>query len=387
MNHSENGVVDLVKREININCPNKGHVDLNHPVFRYPGNPVLTSHDVNKIWKNPAIQVKTVHNAGVTIYQGETLMLFRSHLRSGVSILGISRSADGFSDWRIDPAPAMLPAGEDDVFADGVEKAALIENESGGLEDPRITKIDDQYLITYSAYHARIKDRVRVSLATTRDFKTFTRYGPVLETNMRNVVIFPEKIHGKYVGLFRPNDPANKEIGGVYTEIRIGFTEDWRSNKWQISPTPILKTGGGPSAISDKIGPGAPPIKTKYGWLNIFHGVRTTMSGNPYVLSVMLHDLDDPAKVKVSNIPILLPTMADCRVKEFDYFHVPNTIFTCGALRKADGSINIYYAGNDTVMNIATTHEDVLKTLCEKYGQHPLTGERLYELKARGEWR
>ena len=309
-------------------------------------------------------------------------MLFRSHLRSGLSVLGIARSKNGIDNWRVDPKPAMLPAGDYDTFADRVDKKTLIENESGGVEDPRITKIDGTYLITYSAYHAYIKDRVRVSLAATKDFKTFVRYGPVLENDMRNVVIFPEKFNGKYTGLFRPNDKAKKDVGGGFTEIKIGYTDDWKTNNWKIIPGPILKTGGGPSAISDKIGPGAPPIKTKYGWLNIFHGVRTTMGGNPYVLSVMLHDLHNPAEVKVSNIPILLPSNTDCRVKEVDYIHVPNVVFSCGALRRDDGSIIIYYGGNDTVMNIGVTHEDVLAALCERYAQNPLTGEMCYNLKS-----
>lgn len=380
MNHEKR--IDLVKKEVNINSSRKVQVDLNHPVFRYPGNPVLSAHDVNSIWINPALQVKTVHNAGIAVFKGETIMLFRSHLRSGLSVLGIARSKNGIDNWRVDPKPAMLPAGEYDTFADRVDKKSLIENESGGVEDPRITKIDGTYLITYSAYHAYIKDRVRVSLAATKDFKTFVRYGPVLENDMRNVVIFPEKFNGKYTGLFRPNDKAKKDVGGGFTEIKIGYTDDWKTNNWKIIPGPILKTGGGPSAISDKIGPGAPPIKTKYGWLSIFHGVRTTMGGNPYVLSVMLHDLQNPATVKVSNIPILLSSNTDCRVKDADYIHVPNVVFSCGALRRDDGSIIIYYGGNDTVMNIGVTHEDVLAALCERYAQKPLTGEMCYNLRS-----
>jgi len=221
---------------------------------------------------------------------------------------------------------------------------------------------------------------VRVCIATTNDFKSFTRLGSISNRNARNVVFFHEKIEGKYVGLFRFNEDAHGHVGGIFTQIKIGYADDWRLNCWNILETPIIKTGAGPCAISDKIGPGAPPIKTKYGWLNIFHGVRTTMDGNPYVLSVALHDLKNPNRVKVSNIPILFPSKADCIVKKTDYIHVPNVVFTCGAIRKQDGTILIYYGGNDTVMNIGITHEDILITLCNEYGQDPLTGELLYNL-------
>jgi predicted GH43/DUF377 family glycosyl hydrolase len=202
----------------------------------------------------------------------------------------------------------------------------------------------------------------------------------MFDINMRNVVVFPEKISNKYVALFRPNDNDAKHTDGIFTQIKIGYTNNWKSNNWELIETPIMKTGGGPSAFANKIGPGAPPIKTKRGWLSIFHGVRSTMDGNPYVLGVALHDLSDPTSVKMSSIPILFPSSSDCRVAEDDYIHVPNVVFTCGAIRKGDGTIYIYYGGNDTVMNLGISHEDVLCSLCEEYPQNAMTGALLYKI-------
>lgn len=354
------------------------NLNLNNPVIRFKENPVLTSTEVNKVWTDPIFQTITVHNAGITEYNEEIIMLFRSHLRNGISILGIARSKNGLDHWKIDKKPAMLPCNREDSFTDGVDINELIENEQGGVEDPRITKINDTYYITYSAYHATIAHRVRVSLATTKDFKTFKRYGPLLKTDMRNVVIFPENIKGKYYGLFRPNDHTQVHTGGIFKQIKIGSTENIEKGNWIISEQPIMLQKDGPSSFSDKIGPGAPPIKTKYGWINIFHGVRSTMDGNPYVLGVALHDLHAPEKVKISNIPILFPSKADCMVTNDSYVHVPNVVFSCGALRKDNGDIYIYYGGNDTVMNIAITHEDILAELCDKYQQDPKSGRPLY---------
>ncbi len=359
-----------------------GRIDLDTPVLRYAGNPILTCHDVNRVWTAPGLKVKTVHNAGVTRYRGEVLMLFRSHLRCGISVLGIARSEDGLKGWRVDPEPAMLPCRQSDLFADGVDQARLIENEAGGVEDPRISMIGDTFFITYSAYHALVKDRVRVSLATTTDFLTFRRYGPLLERDMRNVVIFPEAIGGKFVGLFRPNNTAGAgDAGGACAEILIGTADRIESNRWEIRPEPLIRTGGGPSACSDKIGPGAPPIKTRHGWLNIFHGVRSTMDGNPYVLGVALHDLARPQDVEVSAIPILLPSRGDCKVADTDYVHVPNVVFTCGALKRDDGTILIYYGGCDTVMNVGLSHEDVLAELCRLYPMNRGDGRAAYDLR------
>ena len=165
---------------------------------------------------------------------------------------------------------------------------------------------------------------------------------------MRNVVIFPEPISGSYAGLFRPNDTTGGEVGGIYTQIKLGWTSSIESNRWKLQAEPIMRTGRGPSAFSDKIGPGAPPFRTAKGWLSVFHGVRSTMNGNPYALGVALHDLADPALVTMSSIPILLPSRADCRVEDTAYTHVPQVVFTCGAVRRDGGSILIYYGGNDT---------------------------------------
>ncbi len=359
----------------------KSKINLCNPVYRYKKNPIVTAHDVNKVWKDPKWQTITVHNAGITEYKDVIVMLFRSHLRNGMSVLGIARSNNGLDNWKIDKKPAIIPCNEKDAFAEGTNKDEVIENEQGGVEDPRISKINDVYYITYSAYHASIAHRVRVSLATTKDFKTFTRHGPLLKVDMRNVVIFPEKIKENYYAMFRPNDSNQDHTGGIFKQILIGKTEKIESGQWRINQQPILFQNDGPSSFSDKIGPGATPIKTKHGWLNIFHGVRSTMDGNPYVLGVALHDLENPESVKVSNFPILFPSKADCKVSKKSYVHVPNVVFCCGAIRKNNGDIYIYYGGNDTVMNVGITHEDVLAELCTRYPQNPITGRPLYSLK------
>ncbi len=102
-------------------------------IERYPANPVLTKDDV-------PYAVETVHNAGLTRYDGRTIMLFRSHLRNGRSIIGIATSEDGFK-FTVGPKPFMVPS-EEGIFA---------QYEAYGVEDPRISCIDGEYLITYSA--------------------------------------------------------------------------------------------------------------------------------------------------------------------------------------------------------------------------------------------
>ncbi len=371
-----------------------GTVTINEPVLRYPGNPILTCHDVNKIWGgNSRLHTYTVHNAGmaeVTAANGrkQIIMLFRSHIADGRSVIGKAVSDNGLNNWVVEPRPFLLPTAKDDLYAEGVDIDAVIEAEAGGVEDMRVNPVgDDSYLLTYSAYHAQIPDRVKVMMAMTRDFKTVIRHGPISEQDMRNVVIFPQPDRfGKWIALLRLNDKARElsgsgHVGGSFGEICAGFAPH-STGPWELGGG-VMRSGHGPSAFQAKMGPGAPPIITRFGWLNIFHGVRSTMAGHPYTLGVAFHDLEDPlnpGKIRISAKPILMPTARDCKIGETDYIHVPNVVFSCGALAGQDDTIAIYYGGNDTVMNVGLANTQVLNEMCDVFRLDPLTGEHLYRL-------
>ncbi len=369
----------------------KGIVTINEPVLRYPGNPILTCHDVNQVWGTDSrLYTYTVHNAGMAEVTGangrkQTIMLFRSHIADGRSVIGKAVSQNGLKSWIVDSRPFLLPATERDIYAEGVNIDFVIEAEAGGVEDMRVNPVgSDLYVLTYSAYHEQIPDRVKVMMAVTRDFDTVIRYGPISEQDMRNVVIFPEPIDYKFIALLRPNDKTREDsgsghIGGSFSEICVSSAPS-PTGPWKIGDV-IMRSGRGPSAFQAKIGPGAPPIRTRYGWLNIFHGVRSTMAGNPYTLGVAFHDLEDPSnpsKMRISAKPLLMPSASDCLVKETDYVHVPNVVFSCGALTGKDDTVAIYYGGNDTVMNVGLTNARVLNEMCDVFGLDPLTGKHLY---------
>ncbi|MFC1758247.1 glycosidase, partial [Planctomycetota bacterium] len=153
-------------------------------VTRFPGNPILTKANV-------PYPVETVHNAAVVKQGDEYIMLFRSHLRTGRSIIGLARSLDGF-EFNCDPLPFLTPA-PDGPFA---------EYEEFGVEDPRVTRVEDDYLITYSAYS---RNGVRIALAKTKDFVQIERVSLITQADYRNTVIFPEKFNGLYARLDRPH--------------------------------------------------------------------------------------------------------------------------------------------------------------------------------------
>ncbi len=298
-------------------------------IKRYEKNPVLTKEDV-------PYEVATVHNAAVVKHDGEYIMIFRSHRFNGRSILGKAVSQNGF-DFQVAPEPFMVPA-TNGVFS---------EYEEYGVEDPRITCIDGEYLITYSAYS---RHGVRIGLAKTSDFITIERFSLITEADYRNVVIFPEKIGGLYVRLDRPHSEISP------WSVWISYSPDlrfWGDSKVIMKPVTYHWD-------EMKIGPGAPPIKTKKGWLNIYHGVFPTMSGSVYRLGVALHEIDDPSKIiAVADEWILQPE------EEYEITgYVHNVVFTCAAVEEPDGTVKIYWGGADKVMCVGTAKIDDLVNLC-----------------------
>lgn len=302
---------------------------MNTPIVtRYEGNPILTKEDI-------PYKVETVHNAAVAKHNGTYYMLFRSHLDHGRSIIGIAESTDGFN-FTPRPEPFMTPA-TDEPFA---------EYEAFGVEDPRLNPLEDAFYITYSAYS---QHGVRIGLAKTTDFKTIERIAFITQADYRNTVIFPEKINGSYVKLDRPHsDISPWAIWVTYSPDLIHW------GRSQIIMKPVTYHWD-----EMKIGPGAPPIKTPRGYLNIYHGVYPTMDGSVYRLGVAVHDLNDPAKIKVGDRWILTP---EDPWELTGYVH--NVVFTCAAVPEEDGTVKIYWGGADKVMCAGTANIEELVDFC-----------------------
>ncbi|HOK55545.1 MAG TPA: glycosidase, partial [Armatimonadota bacterium] len=283
---------------------------------------------------------KAVFNCAVAEHDGKVHMLYRAVGDDGISRFGYAVSDDGFNFVRSHIPAYESPAGD--------------EWERLGCEDPRITRIDDTFYIPYvgtSVYPVAEQRqptfkigppwRCRVSMLSTTDFKSYTRHGVILpEFDDKDAVIFPEKIGGKYVMYHR-----------LLPDIWISYSDDlinWYDHKPVMTP----KAG---SWDNERIGAGAPPIKTPEGWLNFYHGVD---DNRVYRLGVFLSDLDDPSKIiSRSKMPILNPEHAFECVGQ-----VCNVVFTCGVIER-DGQYLIYYGGADSSIGVATLGKDRLKDI------------------------
>ena len=305
-------------------------------ITRYKGNPILTRNDV-------PYPVSTVHNAGVVKFDNKYIMLFRSHLLNGRSIIGIAESNDGYN-FKVSPNPFLTPS----------SNSKFEEYEEYGVEDLRISHIDDEFLLTYSAYS---RHGVRIGLAKTEDFKSVERIALITQADLRNVVIFPQKINGYYVRLDRPHSEISK------WSIWISYSPDlihWGNSKLIMKPETYHWD-------EMKIGPGATPIKTEKGWLHIYHGVFDTMAGAVYRLGVALHNLEDPSIIKGISDQWILQPEDPWEVTGY----VSNVVFTCGAVEENDGTIKIYWGGADTVMCVGEATVNELVELCLTNSRKP----------------
>lgn len=247
-------------------------------------------------------------------------MVYRAIGRDTVSRIGYASSIDGMS-FTESNNPVLEPKLSD-------------QTESLGYEDPRITQVGGSYFISYTAVSIQRPEdwTVRVALAKTDDFTTYDRIGIVIpEYQSKDAVLFPEKSERGYVMLHR-----------VSPDIWIATSEDlinWRDH------TPIIAPRAG-MWDEKKIGAGAPPIRTPFGWLLIYHGVD---NNSVYRLGIALLDSDDPRKVLYrSKDPIFEPQQEYEKTGD-----VGNVVFACGAIEK-DDQYYIYYGAGDKSVCLAT---------------------------------
>ena len=153
----------------------------------------------------------------------------------------------------------------------------------------RLTRIEelDLWAVLYTSYS---RGGPLVSLATTRDFRTFERKGVVMPPEDKDAALFPVRFRGRWAMLHRPVTA----FAGVGAHIWISFSPDMKH--WGDHQILIPARQGG-WWDANKIGLSPPPLATERGWLILYHGVRQTAGGCIYRLGLALLDLEEPTRV------------------------------------------------------------------------------------------
>ena len=220
-----------------------------------------------------------------------------------------------------------------------------------GCEDPRVTFLDGDYYIFYTALaeYPFAAAGIRVGLAITKDFQEISEKHLITPFNAKAMALFPERINGKLVAILTVNTdmpPAKVAIATFAHDSDMWSEAFW--TLWYQSldqhVVPLLRSR------RDHIEVGAPPIKTKQGWLLLYSYIRNYFSNEKaFGTEAVLLDIDDPQKVKKALIvPLILPA-ADYEL----HGDVPNIIFPSGVQVEQD-HLHLYYGAADTTSCVAT---------------------------------
>ncbi len=335
-------------------------------VRRFPQNPIVTQHDVPPTFEG--WEVMSAFNAGVIEYNDEILMLMRVAERPiatnpGVVLVPVIDFPEDRpevkiiefkkDDPRYDFSDPRVIGTPDGMYLTSISHLRLARSKGGhifeveakpslwpdqryetfGLEDPRITKLDDTYWVVYKGV---APFAITQCLASTKDFVNWTKHGIIFPPENMDAMIFPEKVRAKYVALHRPQP---KMMGSP--NMWIAYSPDlihWGEHALLLGCSSSTWEAG-------RIGGGAVPFKTDRGWLEIYHAATTD---DRYCLGAVLLDAEYPEKVLAkSEEPILEPEMP----YETSGFK-ENVVFSCGAIVKGD-VVTIYYGASDEVMAAA----------------------------------
>lgn len=247
---------------------------------------------------------------------------------TSISHIRVARSIDGIN-FSIDTKPTLFASNKYEAF---------------GIEDPRITFIDGKY---YIAYASGSELGVNVSLKSTTDFKNFDNLGVIFCSDNKDVVIFPEKINGRYFALHRPS-------GSAFGRLDIWIAESTDLMYWG-NHRHLLASGC--NFWSDaRVGAGAVPFKTDKGWIEIYHGATTD---NRYCLGALLLDLEKPWIVLANSVIPLVEPSLEYETEGF----FGNVVFSCGAILE-DDIVHIYYgAADDSIGLIDISLDEIYENL------------------------
>ena len=319
-------------------------MEISHVVVRHPANPILDASAI----PYPAT---LIFNAGVTRYQGRYVMAFRNDYGNAPGTAGIKGTNIGiaFSDdgvvWHPQPKPWI------EWTTDEISRAY----------DPRLTVIDGR---CYLCFAVDTRHGIRGGIAVTDDFDRWDLLSLSVPDN-RNMVLFPEKIGGKFVRLERPFPIYGR---GAAERFDMWLSDSPDGAYWGNAQL-VLGSEQVPWANA-KIGPGAPPVKTREGWLTLFHAVsidktKALPAWHPnwfktYTIGLMLLDLERPWIVKgMCREPLMAPTER----YELEGYR-GHVLFPGGLILEDNGEVKIYYGAADTVECLATAHVDDLLRLC-----------------------
>ena len=293
--------------------------------------------------------VNATFNTGAIERDGKVLLVLRTEGLDRKSFFAVAESESGVDGFRFWDEPVVMPETDDP---------------DANVYDMRLTAHEDGHL--YGLFCTERKDKndpdlsaavAQCGICRTRDMRTWERL-PDLRTpspQQRNVVLHPEFVDGKYALYTRPQDSfISAGSGGG-----IGWATCDSMEEAVVTEERVIEPRAYHTFKEAKNGQGPPPIKTDAGWLHLAHGVRPTATGLRYVCYLFMTALDDPSRVThAPGQTFIAPRGRECMG---DLWSVA---FSNGWVRRADGTVLIYYATNDTLTWVARSDVGTLVDFC-----------------------
>jgi len=303
-------------------------------------NPIVVPNETNA-WESQA-----TFNPAAILLDDKVHILYRAMSQDNTSVLGYASSKDGVHiDERLSQ-PAYVPR---EPFEQKLQPGG-----NSGCEDPRLTKIGDTIYMCYTAFDGKNSPRVTITSISVSDFlkRDWNWKKPVLisppDLDDKDAFVFPEKVNGTYMIVHR---------SGADIDYAFIPTLDFKGDTWLEEYRWIAPRKGWWDSV--KVGAAAPPIKTKDGWVMLYHGVS---EDSIYRVGAVLLNLKNPLKVigRTDN-PIFEPDA----VYEKEGI-IPNVVFPCGAVLLGK-KLFVYYGGADRVTGVATIELEELVRILKKH--------------------
>jgi beta-1,2-mannobiose phosphorylase / 1,2-beta-oligomannan phosphorylase len=303
---------------------------------RFEKNPIIEL-DANHTWES-----KATFNPAAIDLDGKVHLLYRALSGDNTSTIGYAVSADGAHiDERLDE-PVYLPREDFEM--------KKIEGANSGCEDPRVTKLGKDLYMCYTAFDGIGPPRVAVTSIKEANFlsRKWKWEKPALITpkdvDDKDTCILPEKVGGKYLVLHR-----------IGTDICADFLKSLDFSTEVVNK--CIRIFGPRVGMWDsaKVGITAPPIKTKHGWILLYHAVSE--HHHTYRIGAVLLSLKDPTVVLARSADPIFSPEAPFEKEGI----VNNVVFPCGMVVR-DGLVYIYYGGADKVVGVATMELSILES-------------------------
>lgn len=293
--------------------------------------------------ENPIIQPvkehswesKATFNPAAIYLGGKVHIIYRAMSEDNTSVFGYATSQDGIHiDYR-SPEPIYTPC---ETF-----EQKCVPGGNSGCEDPRLTMIGSKLYMFYTAYNGREYPRVAVTSISVANFlyQKWNWSEPAVITppsiDDKDAFLFPQELGGKYICVHRFGSGIDYDF---ITSL------NFRGSVWLDEHRWIERRRGWWD--SEKVGAAGPPVKTREGWVMLYHGVS---EDKVYRVGAVLLDLKNPLKVLARLVyPVLEPEAA----YEIEG-QVPKVVFPCGNVIIKD-TLYVYYGGGDSVVGVATVN-------------------------------